>query len=123
MMHRAIGSRSTCVFIDHGLLRKDEANDVMRLLKKGLGININKYDYSKKFLSLLKGVKDPEKKRAELVAEYKEKFGNPYIAASRGFIDDVIDPAQTRPKIIGALDMLKNKRDALPPKKHGSIPL
>ena len=64
-----------------------------------------------------------EEAKQQLVQEYREKFGNPYIAASRGFIDDVIDPAQTRPKIIGALDMLKNKRDALPPKKHGSIPL
>jgi propionyl-CoA carboxylase beta chain len=59
----------------------------------------------------------------KLVEEYREKFGNPYIAASRGFIDDVIDPAQTRPRIISALEMLRNKRDTLPPKKHGSIPL
>ena len=66
---------------------------------------------------------DKEETKQQLVKEYREKFGNPYIAASRGFIDDVIDPSETRPKIIAALDMLKNKRDALPPKKHGSIPL
>jgi propionyl-CoA carboxylase beta chain len=66
---------------------------------------------------------DPEATKAELVDEYKEKFANPYVAAERGFIDDVIDPAETRPKLIRALDMLQNKRDTLPPKKHGNIPL
>ena len=48
---------------------------------------------------------------------------NPYVAAGRGMIDDVIDPAETRPKIARALEMLANKRETLPPKKHGSIPL
>ena len=67
--------------------------------------------------------KDPEKKRAELVAEYKEKFGNPYIPAGRGFLDDVIDPRETRLKIIRSLEMLQNKADRNPPKKHGNIPL
>ena len=67
--------------------------------------------------------KDPEKKRAELVAEYKEKFGNPYIPAGRGFLDDVIDPRETRKKIIRSLEMLRNKADRNPPKKHGNIPL
>jgi propionyl-CoA carboxylase beta chain len=66
---------------------------------------------------------DPEAVRAELVDEYKENFANPYVASERGFIDDVIDPAETRPKLIRALDMLQNKRDTLPPKKHGNIPL
>ncbi len=61
--------------------------------------------------------------KMQLVDEYKENFANPYRAAERGFIDDVIDPAETRPKLIRALDMLQNKRDTLPPKKHGNIPL
>jgi len=66
---------------------------------------------------------DPEKRRAELVAEYREKFANPYIAASRGYLDDVIEPRETRPRLINALEMLQNKRDSNPPKKHGNIPL
>ncbi|PFG74104.1 acyl-CoA carboxylase subunit beta [Tepidiforma thermophila] len=66
---------------------------------------------------------DPEAKRKELIEEYRQKFANPYIPAGRGFIDDVIDPRQTRPKIIRALEMLQNKADRNPPKKHGNIPL
>jgi len=66
---------------------------------------------------------DPVAKKAELVAEYREKFANPYIAAARGYIDEVIDPRHTRPKLITALHMLENKRDTNPPKKHGNIPL
>ena len=65
----------------------------------------------------------PDELRVELVREYRERLMNPYIAASRGMIDDVIDPAETRPKIVRALEMLANKRETLPPKKHGSIPL
>ena len=71
----------------------------------------------------LKRSDDPTALRAELVKEYEERLMNPYVAASRGMIDDVIDPADTRPKIVRALEMLENKRDTLPPKKHGSIPL
>jgi acetyl-CoA carboxylase carboxyltransferase component len=67
--------------------------------------------------------KDPEQRRKELIAEYTEKFANPYIAASRGYIDEVIEPRYTRAKLITALEMLKNKRDNNPPKKHGNIPL
>lgn len=66
---------------------------------------------------------DPEAKRKELVADYEERFSNPYVAASRGYLDDVIDPADTRPKIIAALKMLRNKTDTMPAKKHGNIPL
>ena len=66
---------------------------------------------------------DPEATRKRLVAEYQEKFANPLVAAARGFIDDVIEPRQTRPKLISALRMLRNKRDTNPPKKHGNIPL
>ena len=65
----------------------------------------------------------PEETRQRLVAEYKDKFANPYVAAARGYIDDVIDPRETRPKLIKALEMLQNKSDTNPPKKHGNIPL
>src|SRR5688572_6977095 len=66
---------------------------------------------------------DPEEKRKELIEEYRTKFANPYIPAGRGFFDDVIDPRDTRRKIIRALEMLQNKADRNPPKKHGNIPL
>ncbi len=66
---------------------------------------------------------DPVKRKAELVTEYREKFANPFIAAERGFLDDVIEPKETRPRLINALEMLENKREANPPKKHGNIPL
>jgi propionyl-CoA carboxylase beta chain len=61
--------------------------------------------------------------RAARIAEYREKFANPYVAAQRGFIDEVIEPRQTRPKLIAALAALESKRDRNPPKKHGNIPL
>ena len=67
--------------------------------------------------------KDQTARKDELVAEYREKFANPYVAASRGFIDDVIEPSDTRPRLINALEMLTNKRDSNPAKKHGNIPL
>jgi len=67
--------------------------------------------------------KSPEKLRAKLVAEYREKFANPYVASERGYLDDVIEPRYTRPRLINALEMLANKRDSNPPKKHGNIPL
>lgn len=67
--------------------------------------------------------KDATARRAELVQDYRDKFANPYVAAARGYIDDVIEPAETRPRLIEALHMLQNKRDANPPKKHGNIPL
>ncbi|MCY4545948.1 MAG: acyl-CoA carboxylase subunit beta [Gemmatimonadetes bacterium] len=66
---------------------------------------------------------DPDALRASLTAEFREKFDNPYIAAKIGYIDEVIQPQETRPRIISALEMLKNKRDTNPPKKHGNIPL
>ena len=66
---------------------------------------------------------DPVAKKAELVAEYNEKFANPYIAAEFGFIDEVILPRETRLKLVKALAFLETKRDSMPPKKHGNIPL
>ena len=75
------------------------------------------------FRKELAQAEDPVKRKAELVAEYIEKFANPYIAASRGYIDDIIEPRETRSRLINALEMLSNKRDTNPPKKHGCIPL
>jgi propionyl-CoA carboxylase beta chain len=66
---------------------------------------------------------NPEETRTRLVAEYRDKFANPYVAASRGFLDAVIEPHETRPRLINALEMLQNKRDVNPAKKHGNIPL
>jgi propionyl-CoA carboxylase beta chain len=66
---------------------------------------------------------DPEQKRLELVSDYRRKFANPYVAAQKGYIDDVIEPAETRPKLISALEMLSTKREPRPSKKHANIPL
>ncbi len=65
----------------------------------------------------------PEQRKADLIAEYRNKFANPYVAAERGFLDDIIEPSETRPRLINALEMLQNKRDINPAKKHGNIPL
>ena len=66
---------------------------------------------------------DPDKRAEELVTEYRDKFANPYIAAEMGYIDDIIEPQETRPRIIDALHTLLNKRESRPAKKHGNIPL
>ncbi len=66
---------------------------------------------------------DPAARRADLITEYRDKFSTPYAAAERGFIDDVIEPAETRPRLIKALRMLSTKREAIPARKHGNIPL
>ena len=65
----------------------------------------------------------PEETRARLVRDYEENFSNPYQASSRGFVDEVIDPAETRPKLITALEMLRHKEEEPPARKHGNIPL
>jgi acetyl-CoA carboxylase carboxyltransferase component len=66
---------------------------------------------------------DPAAARAELIAQYQQKFATPYIAAERGFIDDVIEPSQTRPRLVKALRMLATKRETIPARKHGNVPL
>lgn len=66
---------------------------------------------------------NPEETRAQKIEEYRQKFANPYVAASKGMVDDVIDPRETRIKIVQALEILKNKKDTRPNKKHGNIPL
>lgn len=67
--------------------------------------------------------KDPAAEKARLTAEYETKFSNPYVSAELGYTDEVIEPALTRKRIIDSLEMLRNKRDVNPPKKHGNIPL
>jgi propionyl-CoA carboxylase beta chain len=69
------------------------------------------------------GSANPEETRRKLVAEYEEKFSNPHRAANLGYIDDIIDPRQTRRHLIKALEMLEGKTQDNPPKKHGNIPL
>ena len=75
------------------------------------------------FRKELQAARDPESRRKELEADYREKFASPYKAAELGYIDEVIKPEQTRPRIISALEMLATKRQSNPPKKHGNIPL
>jgi acetyl-CoA carboxylase carboxyltransferase component len=75
------------------------------------------------FRKELAEAENPEQRKAELVEEYRQRFANPYIAAARGYLDDVIEPRFTRPRLINALEMLSNKRDSNPGKKHGNIPL
>lgn len=75
------------------------------------------------FAKEIKAAENPEEKLQEKIAEYREKFANPYVAAAKGYVDEVIEPKMTRYKLIKALEMLANKRDDNPPKKHGNIPL
>lgn len=71
----------------------------------------------------LKAAADPAARKKELADEYRAKFANPYVAAGRGYLDDIIEPRDTRPRLINALEVLQNKRDSNPPKKHGNMPL
>jgi propionyl-CoA carboxylase beta chain len=71
----------------------------------------------------LKGAQDPDVRRAELITEYDDTLANPYIAAERGYVDGVIAPHETRLEVVKALRLLETKRESLPPKKHGNIPL
>ena len=66
---------------------------------------------------------DPDTTRKQLTEDYEERYANPYIAAERGFIDDVIDPAETRRILSRSLDLLRGKREELPKRKHGNVPL
>ncbi len=75
------------------------------------------------FRDQIKAAEDPGKARQQLVAAYEEQFSNPYRAAARGFVDDVIDPARTRPVLIGAFGALASKRESRPAKKHGNFPV
>ncbi|HEY7659826.1 MAG TPA: acyl-CoA carboxylase subunit beta [Actinomycetota bacterium] len=75
------------------------------------------------FRKEIEKAEDPVARRKQLIAQYQEKFATPYIAAERGYVDDVIEPAETRPRLIGALRMLSTKRETVPARKHGNIPL
>jgi len=75
------------------------------------------------FRKELEASDDPDVTRKELEANYRENFANPFKAAELGYIDEVIRPEETRPRVIQALEMLASKRDTNPPKKHGNIPL
>ncbi len=75
------------------------------------------------FKDAIAAADDPAAEQRRLVANYEAEFANPYIAAARGYVDDVIKPSETRPRLIRALEMLADKRDTNPPKKHGNIPL
>ena len=66
---------------------------------------------------------DQEAVRQQKIEEFRERFANPFVAAERGYVDDVIEPRETRPRVIRALRMLENKVDTMPRKKHGNIPL
>jgi acetyl-CoA carboxylase carboxyltransferase component len=71
----------------------------------------------------LQQAQDPVARRAELVEQYTERYANPYAAAERGFVDDVIAPSETRQKVVAALRVLESKREDLPQRKHGNVPL
>jgi acetyl-CoA/propionyl-CoA carboxylase carboxyl transferase subunit len=71
----------------------------------------------------LEAADDPDARREELIEEYREEFANPYTAADKGFLDDVIEPTETRSRLVDDLSMLKSKRTSLPDKKHGNIPI
>jgi propionyl-CoA carboxylase beta chain len=75
------------------------------------------------FRKELEEAEDPEARREELIEDYKEQFANPYTAAERGYVDDVIEPRRTRPVLIDALKTAITKRERRPPRKHGNIPL
>ena len=69
----------------------------------------------------LQQAQDPVARRAELVEQYTERYANPYAAAERGFVDDVITPSETRQKVVAALRVLESKREDLPQRKHGNV--
>jgi propionyl-CoA carboxylase beta chain len=71
----------------------------------------------------LKDADDPDTRRADLIQEYEDHLANPYLAAERGYVDAVIHPHETRAEVVRALRLLRSKRETLPPKKHGNIPL
>jgi acetyl-CoA carboxylase carboxyltransferase component len=75
------------------------------------------------FRSELEEADDPEARREELVHDYREQFANPYVAAERGYVDEVIEPRRTRPVLADALETALTKRERRPPRKHGNIPL
>lgn len=101
-------------FMDLRSLMLFRANGMLSL-QAGKGVIVYRRELQK--------TEDPEKLRHEKVEEFRERFANPYVAAERGYVDAVIEPHDTRPKLIAALRMFETKRDANAPKKHGNIPV
>ena len=85
--------------------------------------SVTRTDHQARLLLLYTDGEQAAELRARKVEEYRARFANPYVAAERGYIDGVVEPAQTRPKLIAALRLLENKRDTNPRRKHGNIPL
>jgi acetyl-CoA carboxylase carboxyltransferase component len=75
------------------------------------------------FRKELEGADDPDARRSELIEDYRERFANPFVAAERGYVDEVIEPRRTRPVLADALETALTKRERRPPRKHGNIPL
>ena len=70
-----------------------------------------------------KQLKEADTEKARLIQEYRDKFSTPYTSAAAGYLDDILIPAETRPRLIAALELLRNKQATLPPKKHGNLPM
>jgi len=118
-IYEAIG-----VFQHYLSLRPDDPHDARHeLLKLYTQARYNKETRNLAEKLLAANAKDVDALRAAFITEYEDNFANPYIAAERGFVDAVIAPSETRREIIKALRLLKTKRESLPPKKHGNIPL
>jgi acetyl-CoA carboxylase carboxyltransferase component len=75
------------------------------------------------FRKELEEANDPDARRSELIEDYRERFASPFIAAERGYVDEVIEPRRTRPVLVDALETALTKRERRPPRKHGNIPL
>jgi hypothetical protein len=104
-----------------GLIPKDEAETLRNLDdRRAAEALLSRGRLTREALA---AADDVEAERARLVAAYRDEFANPYIAAARGYVDDVIRPSETRPRLIRALAVLADKRDTNPRKKHGNIPL
>ena len=101
-----------------GLMRLD---DVVDVAERGANVGIGELFLIRLLQLHSKGIGILG--RAQLQKSYQEEFANPYVGASLGYIDDIIEPHQTRPRLINALEMLRNKRDGNPQKKHGNMPL
>ena len=96
---------------------------MIKAVQRHRGMTMGMLGGNLSFRDELANASDPDAERARLTHEYEERFANPYIAASRGYVDDVIEPRDTRPRVIAALEMLDGKRQSNLPRKHGNIPL
>ena len=106
---------------DLQILTEQDIHGTIRSHDSDLGGWISEVDIL--FRKDLKIAEDPEGKRKELQADYREKFANPYRAAELGYVDEIIEPSITRSRLIRSFELLANKRQSNPPKKHSNIPL